>query len=129
MHGLLTEDWADGTYSFRLAQAQWIELQDKLDLGPLELYMRLMNHTWRVQYLREVIRVALIGGGTDPGTALRLTRTYVEERPLLESVPLALRIVSASLSVPEGASKAGEPEAATTSSSVSMPLPSTPTVQ
>jgi hypothetical protein len=128
-HGLIATDWADGTYSFRLAYGQWLELQESCNCGPLELYVNLLQRRWRVQHLREIIRVGLIGGGTDPATALRLVRRHVEERPLLESVPLALQIMAASLSLPDGETQPGEAEAAESDSPESTSPLSTAMVQ
>jgi Phage tail tube protein, GTA-gp10 len=124
----ITEDWADGTYSFRLRYGEWIELQSKIDKGPLELLQRLMSGAWRVHELRETIRLGLIGGGATPSAALTLVKNYVEQRPMLESVPIALRIVEASLYAPpskEG--EAGEHQAGTVSSGELTPLNSTET--
>lgn len=78
--------WADGEYPFRLGIGQLRELQDKTTCGPLELFRRLGQGTWRVDDVRETLRVALIGGGMKPDDALRLVRLYVDERPLTESV-------------------------------------------
>jgi hypothetical protein len=129
-HGLITKDFADGTYSFRLAYGQWLELQEALNCGPLELYVNLLQRKWRVQHLREIIRIGLIGGGTTPTDALRLVKRYVEDRPIIESVQLAIEIVAASLTLPEGAEvPAGEAEAVKTDSAGSTLPPSTETLQ
>lgn len=101
-HGTVSFDWADGHYTFRLAIGGWRELRDKTGAGPYELYERAVRRRWFVDDLREVIRLGLIGGGTEPVAALKLVQAYVEERPLLESVPVALAIMSAALVAPEG---------------------------
>ena len=95
--GSVAFDWADGTYSFRLAIGQLRELQDKTGIGPAALFDRLSGRDWRVDDLRETIRLGLIGGGMDPLDALVLVRRYVDERPLLESVQPAFRIMVAAL--------------------------------
>ena len=46
---------------------------------------------------REVIRLALIGGGTEPRKALALVKAYVEARPLLETFDLVAEILEAAL--------------------------------
>jgi hypothetical protein len=124
MHGLITEDWGDGTYQFRLGYGQWLELDQLLQVGPLALYARLLNRQWKANDLREIVRLGLIGGGCEPLKALRLVKNYVEDRPLLESVPFALKIMEAGLIVPDGARKPGEAGAApsdATNASTSQP--------
>lgn len=81
--GSVSLAWADGDYRFRLPIGQLRELQDKCGAGPQEIYSRLMDGTWRVDDLRETIRLGLIGGGVDPVRALALVRNYVDppERP------------------------------------------------
>ncbi len=74
-----------------------------------------MSGAWRVHEVRDIIRLGLIGGGTAPADALRLVRSYVEQRPILESVPLALRIVESGLYAPPAKDgEAGEPQAGPT---------------
>ncbi|CDM57194.1 gene transfer agent family protein [Rhizobium favelukesii] len=90
-------DWADGTYSFRLAWSQLAELQEKCDAGPYVVLDRLRTHQWRVEDISSVIRIGLIGGGLEPAKALILTRRYVEDRPPLESVAYAVGILTAGL--------------------------------
>jgi len=127
-HGLITRGFADGTYSFRLAYGQWLELQEALNCGPLELYVNILQRRWRVQQVREIVRIGLIGGGATPADAIRLVKRYVEERPLMENVQLAIEIVAASLELPKGVeAPEGEAEAAKTDESTS--LPSTETLQ
>lgn len=82
----LTLDWADGSHVFRLAIGQMRELQEKTDCGPLTLFRRFEAGDWRVDDVAHVLRLGLIGGGMTPIDALRLTRTYVEDRPPLENV-------------------------------------------
>lgn len=125
----ITEDWADGAYTFRLAYGQWIELQRLLDKGPLELLEDMISRKWRVGQSREVIRLGLIGAGMAPAQALALVRTYVEQRPAAESVPLASRILEAGLWAPpkDAESQPGESPAGTAESGGSTPLSFTET--
>lgn len=90
-------EWADGKHLFRLAIGQLRELQEKTNAGPNELFNRLGEQTWRVDDIRETIRLGLIGGGAAPERALGLTGRYVDERPLLENVPVARAILLAAL--------------------------------
>lgn len=101
-HGSVSLDWADGHYTFRLGIGEWRELKDKTGAGPYELYERVVRRRWLVDDLREIIRLGLIGGGMEPPAALKLISFYVDERPLLESVPVALEIMSGALVTPEG---------------------------
>lgn len=90
-------EWADGRYRFRLAIGQLRELQEKCGCGPAELSARISQQRWMVDDLREIIRLGLIGGGKSPADALKLVRRYVEERPLLESVPVAMAVLLTAL--------------------------------
>lgn len=93
----ITLDWADGTHDFRLGWKQLVELQEKCDAGPNLILQRLFDGAWRVQDISETIRVGLIGGGMKPADALKLVRTYVEDRPPMESVLVAQAVLGAGL--------------------------------
>ena len=104
-------DWADGTYSFRLAWGQLAELQEKCDAGPYVVLQRLHGGAWRVEDISNIIRLGLIGGGLEPSPALKLTRAYVETRPPMENLIPAQVILSAALmGAPD--EKSGEDDAA-----------------
>ncbi len=117
--GTLTFDWADGPHTFRLAIAQLRELQDKTGVGPAALFDRLASRQWRVDDLRETIRLGLIGGGMDPLDALVLVKRYVDDRPLMESIEPTWRILAAALVGPvdDASGKGAAPAAATESES------------
>lgn len=93
----VTLAWGDGDYTFRLAWGQLIMLQEACDAGPAPIYDRLTNNTWRVQDISHVIRIGLIGGGLKPTDALKLVRTYVEDRPPLENLMFAIAILQAGI--------------------------------
>lgn len=95
--GSYTGLWADGNYRFRLAIGQLRELQEKCNAGPPEIFERLMKNTWRVDDVRETLRLGLIGGGTPPSQALALVIRYVDMRPWMENVPAALEVMGAAL--------------------------------
>ena len=95
--GAIELAWNGGTHSFRLAIGEWVKLQEKCDCGPPELLARLMEKRWRIDDLREPIRLGLIGGGLAPVEANRLVADWVDARPFAENVPLARAIVLASL--------------------------------
>ncbi|AYD00028.1 gene transfer agent family protein [Neorhizobium sp. NCHU2750] len=108
-------DWADGTFSFRLGWGELAELQEKTDAGPYVVLHRLHSQQWRIEDISSVIRLGLIGGGMSPVDALHKVRTYVEDRPPLESHPYAVAILSAGLlgaeDEPVGELEAPTPEA------------------
>jgi hypothetical protein len=93
----ITEDFADGTYEFCMNYGAIRMLQEARDMGPLFIYGILQSSAWRVEDLREIIRCGLIGAGMSPAQAVKLVRMYVEERPPMESVALATRILGAGL--------------------------------
>lgn len=111
----LTLDFGDGSYEFRLGYRQLMELQEKTDAGPDWLLYRLTapnaeNRGWRVEDVSHIIRLGLIGGGMAPVDALKLVRKYVEERPLMESLPPAQIILSAALVGAPEEKKSADPE-------------------
>lgn len=93
---LVEDDFADGTYKFALTwplATEWEKTTDR------SLYATLL-HTSRsgivgLNDARELVRLGLIGGGTTPKDAVRLVRTYVEERPAAENFELVVRIMDA----------------------------------
>jgi hypothetical protein len=95
--GLIAFEWADGEHRFRLPIGRLRELQDKCGAGPGVIFGRLTDGTWRVDDLREVVRLGLIGGGMDPVQALTLVKRYVDERPLAETVAPARVILAVAL--------------------------------
>lgn len=95
--GALTMLWGDGEFRFRLAIGQLRELQEKANAGPPELFERLRTNTWRVDDIRETLRLGLIGGGMSPTDALTKVIRYVDARPLFENVGPALNVLGAAL--------------------------------
>lgn len=102
-HGDVTLGWADGEYPFRLAIAQLIAVQEECDAGPAEILARLQDGRWRVQDVRAPIFQGLLGGGLGPAKARQLVVTYVENRPLVESLGVAQAVLLAALmGAPDG---------------------------
>lgn len=93
----ITLTWGDGDYVFRLAWGQLSELQEKCDAGPFVILNRLSSGTWKVEDIAHVIRLGLIGGGLKPVEALKLVRSYVEDRPPMESLLTAQAILAAAV--------------------------------
>ena len=88
-------EWAGGDYVFRLPIGQLIELQDACDAGPEWIWNALHDGSYRFEYIRETIRLGLIGGGMDPIPALKLVKRYVDDRPLAENKHTAALIMGA----------------------------------
>ncbi|UXS38343.1 gene transfer agent family protein [Agrobacterium tumefaciens] len=93
---IVEEDFADGTYKFALTwplAAEWEKTTER------SLYATLLHATRtgivNLNDARELVRLGLIGGGLPPTDALRLVRTYVEERPAAENFGLVINLVSA----------------------------------
>lgn len=113
---------------FRLAIGQWRNIQEKCDAGPAEILARLAPAfnaarqgftaqqiiaagylgTWRIDDIREVIFQGLLGAGASAKEAVDLVRTWVEDRPFIESLPVAYEIVLASVIGAEDEKAVGE---------------------
>ncbi|QTL01912.1 gene transfer agent family protein [Aquabacter sp. L1I39] len=111
--GEISFAWGDGEHAFRLAIGGLRELQDKCNAGPGQIYTRLGDGTWRVDDIRETLRIGLIGGGMKPTDAHVLVTRYVDGRPLAENISPAMAVLGAALiGVPDD--KVGETEAGMT---------------
>jgi Phage tail tube protein, GTA-gp10 len=95
--GSVTFAWGDGEYKFRLGIGELRELQDKCDAGPFQIYQRLADGSWRVDDVREPIRLGLIGGGMDATKALGKIGRYLAPAQFLVNVIAARRIMLAAL--------------------------------
>lgn len=83
----------DGEYTFRLGIGELITLQEKCDAGPLHIAMRLAEKTWRVQDVRETLRLGLIGAGMDQEKARALIEQHVDRVPLLDNIHNAQAVI------------------------------------
>lgn len=92
-----TGAFADGLYAFRLGIDQLVEHDRLCDAGPEFCMEALYGSSWRVPYVRETIRLGLIGGGTDPMTALALAAAYCGPGQLVGCKALAISILGAAL--------------------------------
>lgn len=128
-HGAIELAFGDGEYTFRLGLNEIEELEDKADTSIFLLYASTATELpyAKLKHYRETIRLGLIGGGMAPNDALVLTKRYVDERPLSESVACAHQILKAALRQVHGVKLSGEEQAA--KPSVSTSPPSTPTPQ
>lgn len=97
-NGKVTLSWGDGEHDFNLARiGQLLELEDKCGAGVMEVFTRLQGNRWRLNDVRETVRLGLIGGGQKPEAALVLVKRYVDERPLSENVLVATAILMAAI--------------------------------
>lgn len=85
----------DGDKTFALNDDAIIELERLTGTGIGALYLRVVRLEFRLNDLVETIRLALIGGGLSPADAYQITQTYVRNRPISESYPLAVDIFEA----------------------------------
>lgn len=126
-HGSIGLDWADGHHTFRLGLGEWRELEGNRKIGAYGLLLRLIGGGWYVDDIRETIRIGLVGGGMHPNDAVKLVNRYVDQRPWLENVAVAVRIIEPSISGIEGQKPLGEAVAAKEGEPISPPI--TETVQ
>lgn len=102
---VLVCDWGDGEHRFRLRIREMLEVEAKCAAGIYTVFRRLASGDWYVSDVREVVRLGLIGAGMAPPDAIRLIKSYVDERPIGESVQVALLILNKTLTPPEAVSK------------------------
>lgn len=111
-NGRVELEWGDGTHSFNIAKiAQVFELEDKCGCGVNEVFSRLRDGRWRLNDIRETIRLGLIGGGKNPADALLLTKRYVDDRPWAENILVAQTILMAAIVGVEGDNPAKKEDA------------------
>ncbi|MDF1598253.1 gene transfer agent family protein [Mesorhizobium sp. YIM 152430] len=85
--------FGDGERTFALPFPLIEELQRKTGVGIGALFQRMRSLHFSIADISETIRLALIGGGNDPKEAAALVATYVQTRPLADSIPLAFAIL------------------------------------
>ncbi|RUM99036.1 gene transfer agent family protein [Pseudaminobacter arsenicus] len=100
--------WADGDYTFRLGWKEIIKLQEAVDAGPYYIYGQFLASArmlldpsaakgMRIEYIREVIRWGLIGGGKPADEAKKLVSLYVEAMPPDANLEVAAKVLGAGL--------------------------------
>jgi Phage tail tube protein, GTA-gp10 len=91
-------EWGDGLHKFALPIGQARELEDKRDAGLNRILQRLSGPDWKIDDIREVVRLGLIGGGqVKPTDAHLLCVRYIDNRPFMESRLHAQAIVMKAL--------------------------------
>ena len=86
--------FGDAEYTFCLTDPMLAELEKITGLGVGALYFQMLNLAYPAEYLREIIRLGLIGGGMNPEQAKRLCEAYGMNRPLAEVLGLAFDILA-----------------------------------
>jgi hypothetical protein len=105
----IEEFFGDGRYKFKLDITRLRELQEKTDSGPMQVLTRLRLGHFKIDDVRETIRLGLIGAGTTPSAAHSLVTRYFDLEPIGNYAALALDIMIAALfGVDPDAPKDGE---------------------
>lgn len=104
--GSTTLAWGDGEYRFRLAYGQLSALEEACgDIGAPLIAEALSTRSFKVKYVRETIRLGLIGGGMSQSEALAAVRKFVEgtDNPAdyFENALIGYAIIYAALSPPK----------------------------
>lgn len=113
-NGTIRLVWSRGEDDFCAAKIGTIlQLEDRCGAGIAEILTRLENGTWKINDVRETIRLALIGGGMSPTDAMKAIELHVHGNPegLAASVFLAHTILTTVLIGVQGDS-VGKNEAA-----------------
>lgn len=87
--------FGDGEHRFDFDGSLIGELETLTDAGLGALFRRLVDRSFRYADLLAVLRLGLIGGGTRPEEAVRLVKVYGEGRPIEETYPVAVAVLSA----------------------------------
>lgn len=114
--GSINLSWGDGEHRFRLPIGQLRELEEKRGAGLFELFAKMVQRTCRIDDIREILRLGLIGGGigqTDgmnAKAAMDLVDRYMDDWPRQDSWAAAVRIMDAAITC-EGGEPVGKDEA------------------
>jgi hypothetical protein len=85
--------FGDAEYTFCITAPMLQELEAKRGVGFLALSMRVFTRQCAHADITEILRVALVGGGTSPKRAAELIAAYAADRPLSETWPLTAKIL------------------------------------
>lgn len=92
--------FGEDEFEFKLGIEQLIELQEKLDEGPGVTLARLSNGlygNWKIETIKDTIRLALIGAGMDKKKAYDLVSRNVTAGYIFESLLVAQLVLSAAI--------------------------------
>jgi hypothetical protein len=90
----VTIEWAGEERLFRLGMAELARLQEARDEGPYMTFSRLHSPNWKIEDMREVLRLGLIGGGMSEADASRLVKREMESPPFY-NLPVAMKVMAA----------------------------------
>jgi hypothetical protein len=93
--------FGDQERTFKLTPNMIVELERLTGVGIGMLSKRVFSGQYAYRDLIEVIRLALIGGGTEPKRAQELVETYCHDRPISEFALIAVSTLSTLMLGPE----------------------------
>lgn len=91
----------DSVRDFHLTPAMIVELERVCHGGIGGIVHRVFARNFTFAEVTETIRLALIGGGTDPEEAASLIAAYITPRPLMHGFALATDILTATMLGPK----------------------------
>lgn len=95
--GSITLPYGDGMHVFRLRIGELRELEEKRNDGPYNIYQRLAVFGFRVDDIRETLRLGLIGGGMSPHLALGMVSKYTVPPHLMRDNLIARAVLQRAL--------------------------------
>lgn len=103
LDGSVTLAWGDSDYRFRLGYGELGQLEEACGgIGAPVIADALRARAFRVAYVRETIRLGLIGGGLSQSDALNRVRRFVEahenDADYFDNAQVAYAIIQAALS-------------------------------
>jgi hypothetical protein len=103
--------FGDAEHDFALTAPLILELERKTSTGIYALGNRVFAGHCSLADVTETIRLAMIGGGTDPEEAQALVSTYTTARPIIHAYMLAVEILTLTLNGPAAGEDAGDDNA------------------
>ena len=85
----------DAKHPFQLTAPMIIELERLTGSGIGTIAKRMFTQDYRLTEVTETIRLGLIGGGMDPKRAKEMIEAYVDNRPIGDSINVALTVMNA----------------------------------
>jgi hypothetical protein len=98
--GRVVVQWGDQEHAFDLQKIEWVrELQTKTGFGPQRLLARLKTGDWHIDEVRHVLRIGLLGAMAKPNDseANKIMAVQFDNRPVMESLPLAITVLAVGL--------------------------------